>query len=104
MQSGWNNTLPGTFTPPYNQPCHIFTLAPNQTATATFGNRPLVITASDAAEDTPIDESFDESGITISDNGDVPFDESGYDGHDPDAVAVNQPPLDKALFLPLVQR
>jgi hypothetical protein len=79
-------------------------LAPNQTATATFGNRPLVITASDAAEDTPIDESFDESGITISDNSDVPFDESGYDGHDPDAVAVNQPPLDKALFLPLVQR
>ena len=104
MQSGWNNTLPGAFTPPYNQPCHPFTLAPNQTAIATFGNRPLVITAGDTTEETPIDESFDESGITISDNGDVPFDESGYDGHDPDAAAVHQPPLDKAIFLPFVQR
>ena len=104
MQSGWNNTLPGARTLPYNQPCYAVTLAPNQIAAATFGNRPVAATASTTATNDPIDPSFDESGVTINDGNDVAFDESGYDGHDPDAVDGNQPVLNQHVFLPLTQR
>ena len=104
MQSGWNNTLPGTLTPPYNQPCYAVTLAPNQTAAVTFGNRPVAAVASETTPDDSIDPSFDESGVTITDGGDVGFDESGYDRHDPDAVDGDQPILDQHVFLPLTQR
>jgi hypothetical protein len=107
MQAGWSNTLPGALTPPYNQPCYSVTLAPNQIARATFGNRPVAAAASETAPDDPSDPSdpsFDESGVTITTGSDVGFDESGYDGHDPDAVAVNQPVLDQQVFLPVILR
>ncbi|MCE7981119.1 MAG: hypothetical protein DYG89_08005 [Caldilinea sp. CFX5] len=101
-QSGWNHTLPTTLNATYNQPCYPVTLQPNQTATSTFGNRP----AATIAEETPppTDLPPDDSGVTISDGSDVPFDESGYDGHDPDAVDENQPVQDQMIFLPVIQR
>ena len=103
-QAGWNNTLPGALNPTYNQPCYSVTLQPNQTATVTFGNRPVATAAEEAPATAPTELLPDESGIIITDGGDVPFDESGYDGHDPDLVDENQPVLDQRIFLPVIQR
>ena len=103
-QAGWNNTLPSALNPTYNQPCYSVTLQPNQTATSTFGNRPVATAAEETPTATPTDLPPDESGVTITDGGDVGFDESGYDGHDPDAVDGNQPVQDQRSFLPIVQR
>ena len=103
-QTGWNNTLPGALNPTYNQPCYSVTLQPNQTATVTFGNRPVATAAEEAPATAPTELLPDESGIIITDGGDVPFDESGYDGHDPDLVDENQPVLDQRIFLPVIQR
>jgi uncharacterized protein (DUF2141 family) len=104
-QPGWHHTLPTTLNPTYNQPCYSVTLQPNQSATSTFGNRPVAATAAEEALPVPpADLPADESGVTIIDGGEVPFDESGYDGHDPDVVDENQPVLDQMIFLPVVQR
>ena len=104
QQNGWNYTLPATLNPTYTQPCYSVTLQPNQTVVTTFGNRPVATTAEETPAATPADLPADESGVIISDGGDVPFDESGYDGHDPDAVDGNQPVLDQQVFLPVVQQ
>ena len=104
LQSGWNHTLPATLSPPFNQPCYSVTLQPNQTAATTFGNRPVAAVASETAPDESIDPSFDESGVMIINGSDVGFDESGYDGHDPDAMAVNQPVQEQRVFLPIIQQ
>jgi hypothetical protein len=104
QQNGWNHTLPATLNPTYTQPCYSVTLQPNQTVVTTFGNRPVATSAEETPAATPADLPADESGVTISDGGDVPFDESGYDGHDPDAVDGNQPVLDQQVFLPVVQQ
>ena len=96
--------MPATLSPPFNQPCYSVTLQPNQTAATTFGNRPVAAVASETAPDESIDPSFDESGVMIINGSDVGFDESGYDGHDPDAMAVNQPVQEQRVFLPIIQQ
>ena len=102
LQSGWRNTLPTALHATYGQPCYPVTLQPAQTATVTFGNRPA---AAVAAETAPAaDLAPDESGVTLSEGGDVGFDESGYDGHKPPSDDVNQPVQDQQIFLPVVQR
>jgi hypothetical protein len=104
QQAGWSHTLPVALNTTYNQPCYSVTLQPNQSVTVTFGNRPAVTAAGEAVTDAPTDSLPDDSGILTTDGVDVPFDEAGYDGHDPDAVDENQPVLDQQIFLPMVLR
>ena len=67
-----------------------------------FGNRPAAVFGTETPPAT--DLAPDESGVTLSEGGDVGFDESGYDGHEPPSDDVNQPVQDQRIFLPLTQR
>ncbi|MEZ4733352.1 MAG: M60 family metallopeptidase [Caldilineaceae bacterium] len=101
QQADWSSTLPGTVDPTYGQPCYAFTLQPAQTATVTFGNR---LVTQQLQEASPLDTVTEAAGVTIVDDTDVPFDESGYDGHEPPVDDVNQPVSDQLIFLPVIQR
>jgi hypothetical protein len=100
LPPGWQSTLPGTTDPSYQQPCYAVIIAPNQTATMTFGNRQL--TTAGSVDPDPIG-SLPNAGIVLHDNGDVPTDDMGYDGNLWVDRDIDQPVLDQPVYLPLVQ-
>ena len=101
LPSGWQSTLPGTIDADHQQPCYAVIIAPNQSAILTFGNRQL--TTAGSVDPAPISDSLPGVGLLLHDNGDVPTDEMGYDGNLWVDLDVEQPVLDQAVYLPLVQ-
>ncbi len=102
LPTGWQNTLPGAVHADYQQPCYAVTIAPNQTATVTFGNRQPVSAAT--VEPTPDSSQWPTPGVLYQDNGEVPTDEMGYDDNLWVDSDLNQPVRDQQGFLPLVTR
>lgn len=94
----WINTQPAQTDPTLNQPCYTPVSTPGALITAWFGSHPTGDLIPNEVQPT--------DGALVGVSGpDVPNDEAGY--HEADYVDdedLNIPPLDQALYLPVVVR
>lgn len=93
----WVNTQPAQTDPTLNHPCYTPASTPGALITAWFGNHPTGDLVPNGVQ--PTEGSL--AGVT---GPDVPRDEAGYDEADYVDEDINTPPLDQALYLPVVVR
>ncbi|MEZ4734604.1 MAG: hypothetical protein R3E79_46530 [Caldilineaceae bacterium] len=90
----WVNTQPNTLDETLNQPCYAPISAPGAIVTVWFGNHP------DGA--VPTEANPAEVNLNGVPGPDVPFDDAGYTEGDYVDEDLTTPPLDQAIFLPVV--
>lgn len=90
----WVNTQPNTLDETLNQPCYAPISAPGAIGTVWFGNHP------DGA--VPTEANPAEVNLNGVPGPDVPFDDAGYTEGDYVDEDLTTPPLDQAIFLPVV--
>jgi uncharacterized repeat protein (TIGR01451 family) len=92
VEAGWTRSVPSRLDPTLGKPCYTRTPTPGQTLRLRFGNKPLLVGASDVEEELDVVED-----VTVEEAPALAPDESGYDaGYVEEEIPLSNEPVNEA--------